>query len=91
MARPGDFVNLPVGSLHSFTNATDKPAKMLITLAPAGLEKMFVEIGRPVSPGATTASPPTPEELAQLPAVASRYGVTVVVLKHLTAITSGAV
>jgi quercetin dioxygenase-like cupin family protein len=81
-ARAGDFVNLPVGSLHSFANATDEPAKMLITLAPAGLEEMFVEIGRPVSPGATTASPPTPEELARLPTAAARYGVTVDVPKH---------
>jgi quercetin dioxygenase-like cupin family protein len=82
VARPGDFVNLPVGSLHSFTNATDKPAKMLITLVPAGLEQLFVEIGHPASPDATSASPPTPEELAQLPAVAARYGVTIVVPKH---------
>ena len=82
VAHRGDFVNLPIGSLHSFTNATDKPAKMLITLAPSGLEKMFVEIGHPVSPDATTASPPTPEELAQLPTVAARYGVTMVVPKR---------
>src|ERR1700677_211429 len=26
VAHRGDFVNLPIGSLHSFTNATDKPA-----------------------------------------------------------------
>ncbi len=44
-ARPGTFVNLPVGTLHSFGNATDKPAKMLISVAPAGLEKMFLEVG----------------------------------------------
>src|SRR5271156_5195910 len=31
VAGPGIFANLPVGSLHSFTNATDKPAKMLIS------------------------------------------------------------
>jgi len=75
VARAGEFVNLPVGSLHSFTNATDKPATMLMTLAPAGIEKMFIEIGRPLAPGATTSPPPTRDEIEKLPAVAARYGI----------------
>ena len=34
------------------------------------------------APLATTAPPPTPEELAKLPGVAARYGVTIVVPEH---------
>jgi hypothetical protein len=63
VAGPGMFANMPVGSLHSFKNETDRPARMLISVAPAGLEKMFFEVGQPVPAGATTAPPPTKEEL----------------------------
>ena len=37
---------MPVGSLHSFKNETDKNARMIISIAPAGLEKMFFEVGQ---------------------------------------------
>ncbi len=50
VARPGEFVNLPVGSLHWFANATDKPAKMLITLSPAGLERCSWRLAVPFLP-----------------------------------------
>src|ERR1700737_3070127 len=33
------FANMPVGTLHSFKNETDRPARMLISVAPAGLEQ----------------------------------------------------
>src|SRR5277367_3846647 len=59
VATVGMFANLPVGSLHSFKNETDRPAKMLISVAPAGLEKMCFEVGVPVTLGATTAAQPT--------------------------------
>ena len=78
VARAGTFANMPVGSVHGFKNETDRPARMLIWVAPAGLEKMFVEIGRPVPPGTQTGTPPTPEELAKLEAAAPRYGITLV-------------
>jgi hypothetical protein len=48
---------MPVGTPHSFKNESDKPARMLISVAPAGLEQMFFEVGVPVTPGATTAAP----------------------------------
>ncbi len=65
-----------VGSLHSFKNESDKPARMLISVAPAGLEKMFLEVGQPVAPGAAP-SPPTPAEIERLLAVAPRYGIEI--------------
>jgi quercetin dioxygenase-like cupin family protein len=77
VATAGMFANMPVGTPHSFKNESGQPAKMLISVAPAGLEKMFFEVGVPVPQGATTASPPTKEEIEKLLTVAPRYGVEI--------------
>jgi quercetin dioxygenase-like cupin family protein len=77
VATAGMFANLPVGSLHSFRNETDRPARMLISVAPAGLEKMFFEVGVPVAQGTTTAAPATREEIENLVAVAPKYGLEI--------------
>lgn len=82
VATAGMFANMPIGSLHSFKNASNKPAKMLISVAPAGLEKMFLEVGQPVEPGATTVPPPSREEIEKLLAIAPRYGVEIRVPHH---------
>ena len=76
-ASAGMFANMPVGTPHSFKNEGGKPARMLISVAPAGLEQMFFEVGVPVPPGATTAAPPTREEIERLLAVAPKYGIEV--------------
>jgi hypothetical protein len=57
-------------------NESGKTAKKLISVAPAGLEKMFFEFGVPLPEGATTALPPTKEEIEKLMAIAPRYGIT---------------
>jgi mannose-6-phosphate isomerase-like protein (cupin superfamily) len=77
VAGPGMFANMPVGTLHAFKNETARPARMLISVAPAGLEKMFFEVGQPVPAGATTAPPPAKEEIEKLLAVAPRYGIEI--------------
>jgi mannose-6-phosphate isomerase-like protein (cupin superfamily) len=77
VAKTGIFANMPVGTPHSFKNESSKPARMLILVAPAGLEKMFFEFGRPLAQGATTAPPPTKEEIEQLLIVAPKYGIEV--------------
>src|SRR5579862_3457775 len=69
VATAGMFANMPVGTPHSFKNESNKPARMLISVAPAGLERMFFEVGVPIAEGATTASPPTREEIEKLLAV----------------------
>ena len=76
-AGPGTFINMPVGSLHWFRNETNRPARMLVSVAPAGLEGMFFEVGQPVAAGAVTAPPPTPEEIGRLLAAAPRYGLEI--------------
>jgi quercetin dioxygenase-like cupin family protein len=82
VATAGMFANMPVGTPHSFKNESSRPAKMLISVAPAGLEKMFFEFGVPVPQGATTAPPPTKEEIDKLLAVAPRYGIEIRLPKH---------
>jgi quercetin dioxygenase-like cupin family protein len=47
VARAGMFANMPVGTPHSFKNEGGKPARMLISVAPAGLEKMFLKTPAP--------------------------------------------
>ena len=82
VASAGTFANMPVGTPHSFKNESDEPARMLISVAPAGLEQMFFEVGVPVPPGATTAAPPTKEEIERLLAAAPRYGIEIKVPGH---------
>ncbi len=77
VATAGTFANLPIGTPHSFRNESDRPAKMLITIAPAGLEEMFFEFGLLVPQGTTTAAPPTEEEIAKLLELAPGYGIEV--------------
>jgi hypothetical protein len=45
VAVAGTFANMPVGSLHSFKNESEETARLLITVAPAGLEQMFSRSG----------------------------------------------
>lgn len=81
VATAGTFANMPVGSLHSFKNATDQTARMIISVAPAGLEMMFLEVGVPVKLGETP-PPPTKAEIERLLAVAPNYGVEIKVPGH---------
>jgi quercetin dioxygenase-like cupin family protein len=77
VATAGTFANMPVGTLHSFKNESSKPTRMLISVAPAGLEQMFFEFGVPLAEGATAALPPTKEEIEKLLAVAPKYGIEI--------------
>jgi len=81
VAKSGTFANMPVGSLHRFRNDTDKPVRMIISVAPAGLEKMFMEVGQPVKLGAQ-APPPSKAEIDRLLAVAPSYGIEIRLPQH---------
>ena len=57
------FVNIPLGgAIHCFKNISEKPARLLCTVVPAGLENLFQEIGAPILPGQTL---PIPELTAE--------------------------
>lgn len=72
---PGGFANLAPGVKHAFRNRGDRTARMLIQVAPAGLERMFFEVGTPLAAGAPPL-PPSPAEIERLLGVVERYGIT---------------
>jgi quercetin dioxygenase-like cupin family protein len=80
VATAGTFANMPIGSVHSFHNATNQTARMIISVAPAGLEQMFFEIGQPIHLGETP-PPPSHAEIEKLLAIAPRYGLEIKVPK----------
>lgn len=82
VATAGMFANMPAGSLHSFKNESGKPAKILISVAPAGLEKMFFETGVELTEGAATALPPGKDEIERLLAAAPKYGIEIRIPGH---------
>ena len=55
---------------------------MLISIAPAGLEKMFFEVGAPVEQGAVSAPPPTKDDLEKMLAAATSYGIEIRIPEH---------
>ena len=82
VASAGTFANMPVGITHSFKNESGETAQLLISVAPAGLEKMFFEFGVPLPEGSTNTLAPTKEEIEKLLAIAPSYGVEIRPLGH---------
>lgn len=77
VAKAGMFANMPVGTQHSFKNESQHAAKMLISVAPAGLEKMFLDVGVALPEGATTPPAPNPDDVKRLLAAAPSYGIDI--------------
>ena len=71
-APVGTVLHVPKGTRHGFTNVGTTPARMLFLYAPAGMERMFAEIGKPAQPG-ESAPPPSQEDVAKLLSVAQKY------------------
>ncbi|HTK19517.1 MAG TPA: cupin domain-containing protein [Mucilaginibacter sp.] len=45
VAASGAFINIPFnGGVHAFKNISDKPVRLICTVTPAGLERLFREI-----------------------------------------------
>ncbi len=53
--RAGEIINIPANAPHSFTNASEHPARLLCLCVPAGQEEFFAQVGVPV---ATRTAPP---------------------------------
>lgn len=67
LAGAGDFVFLPRGNLHRFTNPGVLPARALILVSPGGFEGFFRDAGTPARPG----EPAPPFDPADAPRIAS--------------------
>lgn len=66
-AIAGTTVYLPRNTPHAFTIIGEAPAKMLIMLMPAGLEKYFEELSQLASDG--------PPDMDEVMAISARYGI----------------
>jgi quercetin dioxygenase-like cupin family protein len=75
-ATKGAFVNIPLGGMvHCFKNKSGNLAKLLCTVVPAGLEEMFVEIGKPVKAGEFMAPQQMDDEaMRKFVAIAEKHG-----------------
>ena len=82
VAKAGTAINMPPGLAHSFKNESAQPARMLISVAPAGLEQMFFECGVAMPEGSTNAAAVTPDQIAKLLEIAPNYGIEILVPAH---------
>jgi len=48
-ATPGTYVFIPAGVAHNIGNASDKPARVIMTVSPPGHEKYFEELAKVVA------------------------------------------
>lgn len=62
VVRAGETINIPANAPHSFTNTSERPARLLCVCSPPGQEEFFEAIGDPVS--SRTAAPPELDEAA---------------------------
>jgi quercetin dioxygenase-like cupin family protein len=69
-AGAGAYVKAPPGLRHAFKNVGTAPARVLMLVTPAGIEKFFAEIGQPV--GET----PAAQSLEGVKEIAPKYGIT---------------
>jgi mannose-6-phosphate isomerase-like protein (cupin superfamily) len=76
-AGPGSFVYLPKGRLHMHKNAGDTPARALVLVAPAGVEKFIEEAGEPAEDASSVPPPPEMPELQRIVETAQKYGIEV--------------
>jgi quercetin dioxygenase-like cupin family protein len=76
-ARPGTFIQGPRGIVHSFKNNTQRPARILAFVTPAGFENFFNEFARPVASFNSPAIPASKDEIDKLLAAAPKYGLQI--------------
>ncbi|WP_435007466.1 cupin domain-containing protein [Tundrisphaera lichenicola] len=69
---PGTFLRVPRGVLHTFRNAGHAPGRVLLTVAPAGLDEFWEKVGHPVSDPAQP-PPDDPEEMERILELAPQY------------------
>jgi quercetin dioxygenase-like cupin family protein len=65
-ATPGTYVFIPPGVAHNIGNASDKPARVIMTVSPPGHEKYFEELAGVVASG-------SPPDAKVIPELRNRY------------------
>ena len=68
VVRAGETVNIPANAPHSFTNASEQPARLLCMCSPSGQEEFFMAVGVPVD--SRISAPPELDDAAQMAFIA---------------------
>jgi quercetin dioxygenase-like cupin family protein len=69
IVEPGGVIYAPRGVAHSFRAVSETPTRMLVHIAPAGMETMLEELSQ---------LPPGPPDFGQVAAICTRYGISFV-------------
>ena len=80
-AKPGDFIHIPRGTVHSLRNDGDVPARALIVISPAGptgMQQFFEEAFYPTTDRSASPPPITKELVRRMMAAAARNGMELV-------------
>ncbi|KAH9556697.1 hypothetical protein CY35_07G043900 [Sphagnum magellanicum] len=76
LAKKGSFIHLPRFLAHSCANKSNKPARMVLTYAPAGFEQWYLEVGKPAATDQRDSPPDvTSEELLAALRRSKEYGI----------------
>ncbi len=67
LARAGDFIYAPGGTVHGFRGGSERPARVIIFDAPAHAEAFFRDVEKEVKR--------LPEDLAKVPSIGERHEV----------------
>lgn len=81
-AKTGTVINIPPNMVHNFKNNTNDIVRMLVIISPAGLEKLFEEVGIEISDddydrNITKYSEPSIEDKKRLVEICKKYGVQI--------------
>ena len=77
-AKPGDFIHIPRGTVHSIRNDGDKPARALIIISPAGpkgMQHFFEQAFIPTTDRSASPALITEEMVKRMIVVGARNGV----------------
>jgi quercetin dioxygenase-like cupin family protein len=74
LAKAGDFVYVPRGTVHRFKNVGSGAAVQLVTFSPAGIEKFFQEVFPAVKDRKAAPPPVTEELIRKMNEAAPKYG-----------------
>lgn len=80
-AKPGDFIHIPRGTVHSLRNDGAVPARALIIISPArpaGMQQFFEEAFYPVTDPSAPPPPITDDLIQRMIAAAARNGMELV-------------
>jgi quercetin dioxygenase-like cupin family protein len=80
-AVEGDFINIPKGVVHGFTNKTDKRARILVVMSPSVEEYYLLAVGHKITDVNAPLPPTTQEDVQKYLTMAPQYGIEYVFSK----------